>query len=310
MTSILIMCIVAIVLVVVLGAKTKSNIGLWAMAAAYILGAFILKMKVSDIINMWPTKIFILLFSVTFFYGFAILNKTLEKVSMQVVYRFRKMPWAIPFILYMLGLVIAGIGAGDAANAMLIPIAMSIAAVAGMHPFLGGISVLAGVGTGGFSPISVIGIFIRGLMEQVGKYPPEEANVYANHALLHAFVLFMIILLVAYVVFKGHKIKSPVMDKPEPLDKKQKITLWIIAGFVVLLLVPPILKTIFPPPSDQIHHGNINVAFIASTLHCRHRQKSVTRRPRSPAYHGQRSRTLGMACLYHHDCVGSRQSPL
>ena len=77
-----IICIITIILVILCGYVTKTNIGLWAIAAAYLLGAFVLEIKPSDIVEMWPIKVFLMLFSVTFFYGYAVLNGSLEKLSL------------------------------------------------------------------------------------------------------------------------------------------------------------------------------------------------------------------------------------
>jgi hypothetical protein len=92
MLDIVIICILAIILAILLGYITKTNIGLWAMASAYLLGVFVLGIKPSDIITLWPVKIFLMLFSVTLFYGYPALNGTLEKLSMKVVYVSRKIP--------------------------------------------------------------------------------------------------------------------------------------------------------------------------------------------------------------------------
>ncbi|AOT69805.1 ArsB/NhaD family transporter [Geosporobacter ferrireducens] len=262
--NILLLCLVVIIGVIVLGQKTKINIGLWALAAAYIFGTFVLKISPSDLINAWPTKIFVLLFSVTFFYSFAVTNGTLEKMALVAVYSSRKIPWAIPIVLYILGFVISGIGAGDAATVMLIPIAMSIAKITGMNYFLAAIATLSGVSPGGFSPISTIGVFIRGLMEDVGGYSPELADAFGTRAMFQAILLFFVVFAIAYIVFKGYKIQVPDLVKPEPFDNKQRVTLMIIACFVLVLVLPSLLDALVPGvPFIMLMKKNINVAFIA-----------------------------------------------
>ena len=73
-----------------------------------------------------------MLFSVTLFYGYPALNGTLEKLSMKVVYASKKMPWSIAIVLFIIAIVLSGIGAGDGVTVMLIPIAISIAKISGM----------------------------------------------------------------------------------------------------------------------------------------------------------------------------------
>jgi len=270
MADVVILCLVAIILVIFLGYITKTNIGLWAIAAAYLLGAFVLDIRPSDIIKMWPIKIFLMLFSVTYFYGYAVLNGSLEKLSLKVVYASRKAPWSIPVVLFFIAIVISGIGAGDGATVMLIPIAVSIAKITGMNYFLAAASVVSGISIGGFSPISTIGIFVRELADQVGGYGPEVVNAYGNEAMFQAFALFTVIFILSYLIFRGYKVRAPVLEKPEPYNGRQIATLIVIGCFVGVLLISPILKTLFPA---SVFFARLNaniyltfIAFIASIL--------------------------------------------
>jgi len=78
--GILLLCSIIIILVIIMGTVTKTNIGLWAIFSAYILGSFILKISPTEIINLWPTKLFLMLFAVTFFYSFATLKRIQENL--------------------------------------------------------------------------------------------------------------------------------------------------------------------------------------------------------------------------------------
>jgi len=258
------LCAAAIVLVIVLGYSTKTNIGLWAIAAAYLLGVFVLGLKPSDVVTLWPIKIFMMLFSVTFFYGYAALNGTLEKLALKVVYASRNIPWLIAIVLFLTATAISGIGAGDGATVMLIPIAISIARISGMNYFLAAVSVVSGVSIGGFSPISMIGIFIRELADQVGGYGPAAVNAFGHTALLQSAALFSVVFTVSYVIFKGYRVKTPVLDKPEPFDGQQVRTLIVIGIFVGILLAAPLLQILIPAvPFFARLHANIYLTFIA-----------------------------------------------
>jgi len=257
-------CLIAILLVILLGYITKTNIGLWAIAAAYVLGAFVFGIKPRDIINMWPIKIFLMLFSVTFFYGYAVLNGALERLSLKVVYASRRVPWLIAVVLFIIAIVISGIGAGDGAMVMLIPIAISIAKITGMNYFLAAVSVVSGISIGGFSPISTIGIFVRELAEQVGGYGPDAVNAYGNQAMFQAFSLFSLVFVFSYILFRGYTVKAPVMEKPEPYNGKQITTLIVIGCFVGVLLITPLLKMLFPAVSFLVKlNENIYLTFVA-----------------------------------------------
>ncbi len=262
-------CLTAIILVILLGYFTKSNIGLWAIAASYILGVFVLDIKPRDIVTLWPIKIFMMLFSVTFFYGYSVLNGSLEKLSLKIVYASRKKPWLIAIALFAIAIMISGIGAGDGATVMLIPVAISIAKITRMNYLLASISVVSGISMGGFSPVSTIGIFIRELAAQVGGYSPDLVSAFGTQAMFQAALLFSFVFIASYILFKGYRVKSPVLEKPEPYSPEQLKTLMVIGIFIFVLLAPPLLGALFPITffsriSDKIYLTFI--AFMASIL--------------------------------------------
>lgn len=272
MPDTVLICVITIIIVILLGYFTKSNIGLWAIAASYFLGVFVLDLNPRDIVTLWPIKIFMMLFSVTFFYGYSVLNGSLEKLSMKIVYASRKFPWLIAVTLFLISILIAGIGAGDGATVMLIPIAISIAKVTRMHYLLASVSVVSGISIGGFSPVSTIGIFIRELADQVGGYGPDAVNAYGNMAMLQAALLFSLVFILSYIFLKGYRVKTHELEKPEPFSPEQLKTLVVIGIFILALLAPPLLKVLFP---HVIFFSRLNdkiyltfIAFMASIL-CR-----------------------------------------
>jgi Na+/H+ antiporter NhaD/arsenite permease-like protein len=261
--GLLLICSIIIILVIIMGSITKTNIGLWAIFSAYILGSFVLKISPTEIINLWPTKLFLMLFAVTFFYSFATLNGSLEKLALNSVYICRSIPWALPIVLYFLGFALAGIGAGDGAIVLLLPISITIAGITGMNYFLAASSVICGVSTGGLTPISTINIFIRDLMEQAG-YSQELVQTYANRALLHSLIFYTVIFMAAYIIFKGYKVKAKVIAKPSAFDGKQKITLGIIFLYICIMVLIPLLNIIFPEVAFWgFLKKNLNIAFVS-----------------------------------------------
>ncbi len=261
--SILFICSVIIIFVIIMGTITKTNIGLWAIFSAYILGSFVLKISPTEIINLWPTKLFLMLFAVTFFYSFATLNGSLEKLALHAVYICRSIPWTLPIVLYFLGFLLAGIGAGDGAIVLLLPISITIAGITGMNYFLAVSSVICGISIGGLTPISTIYIFIKELMEQA-QYSQEIAGTYAYRALLHAFILYTIIFIAAYIIFKGYKIKAKEISKPSAFEGKQKITFGIIFLYICIMVFIPLLNIAFPKVIFlEILKKNLNIAFVS-----------------------------------------------
>jgi di/tricarboxylate transporter len=257
-------CAASIITVILLGYFTKTNIGLWAIAASYLLGVLVLEIEPRDIVTLWPIKIFMMLFSVTFFYGYSVLNGSLEKLSLKIVYASRKKLWFIAIALFGTAILISGIGAGDGATVMLIPIAISIAKITHMHYLLASVSVVSGISIGGFSPISTIGIFIRELASQVGGYGPDIVNAYGNRAMFQAALLFSLVFILSYLIFKGYKVKTPALEKPGTYSVKQIKTLIIIGIFILVLLATPLLEALFPYITFFSRlNDNIYLTFVA-----------------------------------------------
>ena len=84
--------LISLVLSLVLGFSTKVNTGYYAMAFAFLNGVFIYDMAVKKIATTWPIYMFLMLFIVTLFYGFAISNGTLIKTAEKIIYKSRNYP--------------------------------------------------------------------------------------------------------------------------------------------------------------------------------------------------------------------------
>ncbi|WP_454864500.1 hypothetical protein [Pseudomonas rhizophila] len=134
--------VAAIVLAVALGYTTKINIGLFAIAFAYLLGCFGMGLSPSEIIAMWPLKIFFIIFSVCLFYSFAIVNGTLEKLAEHLLYLCRNVPHLLPYAVFLTACLIAGLGAGYyTVLAFMAPLTLLLCQRTGMSLILGGMAV-------------------------------------------------------------------------------------------------------------------------------------------------------------------------
>src|SRR5690606_37464834 len=101
-----------IIAAIALGYKTRINIGLFAIAFAYLIGCFVMGLSPSEVIGMWPLKMFFIIFAVCLFYSFAIVNGTLEKLSEHLLYRCRNVPHLLPYAIFFTSALIAAMGAG------------------------------------------------------------------------------------------------------------------------------------------------------------------------------------------------------
>ncbi|SLJ85271.1 hypothetical protein DABAL43B_2083 [Psychrobacter sp. DAB_AL43B] len=102
----------AIVICIILGYTTKINIGLFAIAFSYLIGSFGMGLKAYEIIELWPLKIFFVIFAVTLFYNFPLANGALEKLSSHLIYKCRHFPAFLPLVIFFVATIVAGLGAG------------------------------------------------------------------------------------------------------------------------------------------------------------------------------------------------------
>ena len=243
--------VIAIILAIVLGFITRVNTGLFALVFAYIIGSFVMLLSPGTIVKMWPIRICFILFSVTFFYNFAINNGTLEKLALNIVYKFRKAPYLFPFAIYLTAVLISAMGAGFyAVVALLCPLTFTICEKTGMNRLLGAMAVIYGAVSGGnlitTATGSVIVEVIEGAVEGVNL--PQTATQLGMNVFYSTVVVTAISLTLFYFVFKGHKLTtdSIVIEKPEPYTDKQKISLRLIIAFMIIVLIPYIISMIFP----------------------------------------------------------------
>ena len=57
-------------------------------------------LKPSEVIELWPVKIFFIILSVTLFYNFALANGALEKLASHLLYKCRKFPQFLPLAIF------------------------------------------------------------------------------------------------------------------------------------------------------------------------------------------------------------------
>lgn len=263
MLSILI--ILAIAIAIAIGYKTKINTGLVAIIFAYLIGCFVMGMKPKEIINGWPINIMFIIFSVSFFYNFALVNGTLEKIARLLLYYFRKVPTLLPFALLLVSTCIAALGAGFfTVMAFMAPISLLICKEAKMNLLIGAIATTWGSLVGGNFLISNGGVVYTGLIETAG-YGNRVFN-YTMAIFLASLVLAVICIVFFRFIFKKTDASTETLsfEKPEPFTIKQKQNLLLILIMVVMVLLFPILKLLIPNAAViSFINSKIDISLIA-----------------------------------------------
>jgi len=178
----------ALVVAVTLSCTTSINIGVLAMALALIVGVGFGGMSGDDVIAGFPSDLLFTLVAVTLLFSIANVNGTLAHLTERAVRLCRGNALALPIMFFMVGFLIATIGAGATpASALLAPPAMAAAARVGMPPLLMAIMAGNGVLAGTLSPFAPTGIVAHGVMARIGL-GGHEWQTFAYNAFAHALV--------------------------------------------------------------------------------------------------------------------------
>ncbi len=242
--------LISLVLALVLGFLFKVNIGYFALTFAFANGMFIYDLPIKKIAGLWPIYLFLMLFIVTAFYGFAISNGTLVKLAEKIIYSSRNRPTQLPIVLFFICMMFAGTGAGAPATfAFLSPLVMTICIKSQISRVLATVLICCGATIGSQFPFSVGGIIIQQVAENTGFR--NEGMAMCMNVLMNCLITMSIFFIITYFVTGGHKTKKVEIDKPEPFTEIQKKTLWIV-GLVFLCTVIPAMLKVFMPDSAVI----------------------------------------------------------
>lgn len=264
MTALMLM---ALAVSIGLGYKTKINIGFFTIAFAYLIGCFGMGLKPSEVIELWPVKIFFIILSVTLFYNFALANGALEKLANHLLYKCRKFPQFLPLAIFFAATIIAGLGAGFyTVLAFMAPITLLLCKKTNMNMIIGGMAANYGALAGANFMTSQSGIIFRSLMENTG-ISSQTAFSYSSGI----FILTLIIPIAVLGIYTlwNRKSNSIVIEdqKPEPFDKKQKQSIFLIILMMSIVLVFPILHLVFPDVKTiSFLNSKIDIAFLAITF--------------------------------------------
>lgn len=264
MTALMLM---ALAVSIGLGYKTKINIGFFTIAFAYLIGCFGMGLKPSEVIELWPVKIFFIILSVTLFYNFALANGALEKLASHLLYKCRKFPQFLPLAIFFAATIIAGLGAGFyTVLAFMAPITLLLCKKTNMNMIIGGMAANYGALAGANFMTSQSGIIFRSLMENTG-ITSQTAFSYSSGI----FVLTLIIPIAVLGIYTlwNRKSNSIVIEdqKLEPFDKKQKQSIFLIILMMSIVLVFPILHLVFPDVKTiSFLNSKIDIAFLAITF--------------------------------------------
>ncbi|QNQ90919.1 C4-dicarboxylate ABC transporter [Corynebacterium poyangense] len=225
------LCVLAIV--VAIGFIKKVNIGFLALGAAVLLG-MIGGMAPKEIVAGFDRSLFVTLVGVTFLFGMASINGTLELLSKKIVALVGRHTFLIPILMFVLSAAISAAGPGHiAAGILMTTFAIYLALEMNINPFSTALFAKLGANAGCASPISLTGVLAASLSEPLGY------SDFGLHLFLTTLLSGFVFTLVVYFLYKAYNVKAENPMKLSELprfNRKQLFTLLVMAVLVVLCI--------------------------------------------------------------------------
>jgi di/tricarboxylate transporter len=227
----------------VLSCTTTINVGVLSLALAFVVGVFLNGMTPDAVLAGFPVPLLVTLLGVTLLFSIAESNGTLARLTARAVALCRGHVGLLPIMFFLIGFVVATIGAGATpASALLAPPAMAVAGRAGIPPLLMAIMTGNGALAGTLSPFAPTGIVANGVMNRIGL-GGVEWQTFAYNALAHAIVgVGGFLLLGGWRLFVG-----PSQPRGGSLDRQERETEpgveamqashWLTTAGIVMLVV-------------------------------------------------------------------------
>jgi di/tricarboxylate transporter len=230
--------LIALLVAIILSMISRINVGLVAIALAWLVGVYIAGLKADAVMAGFPSSLFITLAGVTLLFACAETNGLLKALAYRAAHLVRGARLLLPAIFFLIAFAVSAAGPGQIASvALIIPLAMAIGERACVPRFLTALMVCNGANAGALSPISATGVIANTKMSEAGLGGHELKVWFAN------FVAHVTVAVAAYWLLRG---KRPAVaetggeeNDPElaPLTRSQIITLVVIAAWIAGVLI-------------------------------------------------------------------------
>ena len=222
--------LIVLIIVVAVGFIKKINLGFFALGAAFIL-TMLGGLPASTVTKGFSSSMFVTLVGVTFLFGMASQNGTLDLFSKKIVALVGKNTVLIPILMFVLSAFISAIGPGHiAAGILMTTFAMYLAFEMKINPMVTALFAKLGANAGCASPLSLTGILAKELSEPLGY------SGFALHLFLSTLISGFVFTLVIYVAYKSYKVKADnplkLSDIPK-FNRNQKLTMAAIVIMVI-----------------------------------------------------------------------------
>ena len=275
--------ILALVILVGISCVNEDlNVGFLGIAFGIIVGGVFAGTPATKVMNAFPLSLFMILVGVTFLFGMAQTNGTMEKLTAYSIRACKGNTALVPIIIYILATFITTIGPGNIAGcALMAPVAMAIASKVKMPAFLMTLLVVGACNGAAFSPFAPTGIISNGIIAKVAPelgIPADYLNTLAWKIHFNSTIAQGFVNIGGFFVMGGLKWmreqKGAALDidelapKPEPFNVAQKTTLLLVAILIILVVVPglPGVKGTLPKTITNMLSNVGSISFVLSIV--------------------------------------------
>ncbi|MDA3644112.1 C4-dicarboxylate ABC transporter [Saccharopolyspora indica] len=194
-----------------LSAVRNAHLGVLMFAAASGVGLGLAGMSIDDVVAGFPVDILVLLVGVTYFFGIAHVNGTIDRIIEAALTRVGHRRGLLPIVFFLLTAGIAAMGS-PLGGLVMAPIGMLVADKRDIDPMLMALSIGTGLGAGAFAPTSLFGIVTYGTAHRAGV----DLSPLVLFAV--AVVINLLLLVVAYVLFGGRQLLRATSEQSAAVD--------------------------------------------------------------------------------------------
>jgi di/tricarboxylate transporter len=214
----------------------KIHLGVLMIPAACAVGVWLAGMSVREVLAGFPLSILILLAGVTYFFGIAQGNGTIDRVVERLLAACGAKRGLLPLLFFVITAGVSAMGSSQAGYIMM-PLALPAARSAGVNVMVMAVAINSGMSTGGFAPTSLFGI--------VTNNTAREAGIALNPLVLLAAAMVSNLLLLAAAtwLFGGSRVVAARHDSATELAptrvrfaSHQIVTLASIIGFILCVI--------------------------------------------------------------------------
>lgn len=228
--------LLALVVAIALSMTSRINVGLLAIAMAWIVGVYVTGLKPDVVMGGFPISLFLTLTGVTLLFGIADTNGTLAGLAHRAVGLARGNARILPILFFVIACAVSTVGPGAISSvALIVPLAMAMGSRTGVPPFLTALMVANGANAGNLSPISSVGVIANSAMAKAGLVGYEGRVWLAN------FVAHALVAIAAYFMLGGARLDGsgaqPVIEhssgEENAFSTPQLLTIGVITAWIV-----------------------------------------------------------------------------